>query len=116
MPGRIHAADRPAFIEAFPNAIVNIHPSLLPAFPGLRAAQALAHGVKVSGVTVHLVTAELDAGPDHRAARGADARERHRRQPRGAHPRRGAPGLPRGGPARLDGVEGRAAWSTGLKP
>jgi phosphoribosylglycinamide formyltransferase-1 len=54
----------PAFIDAYPNAIVNIHPSLLPAFPGLHAQrQALAHGVKVSGVTVHLVTAELDAGP-----------------------------------------------------
>jgi len=51
-------------IEAFPAAIVNIHPSLLPAFPGLDAQrQALAHGVRVSGVTVHLVTAELDAGP-----------------------------------------------------
>jgi phosphoribosylglycinamide formyltransferase 1 len=54
----------PAFIDAYPNAIVNIHPSLLPAFPGLHAQrQALAHGVRVSGVTVHLVTAELDAGP-----------------------------------------------------
>jgi phosphoribosylglycinamide formyltransferase-1 len=54
----------PAFIAAFPDAIVNIHPSLLPSFPGLHAQrQALAHGVKVSGVTVHLVTAELDAGP-----------------------------------------------------
>jgi phosphoribosylglycinamide formyltransferase 1 len=54
----------PAFIAAFPDAIVNIHPSLLPAFPGLHAQrQALAHGVMVSGVTVHLVTAELDAGP-----------------------------------------------------
>jgi phosphoribosylglycinamide formyltransferase 1 len=52
------------FIAAFPDRIVNIHPSLLPAFPGLHApAQALAHGVKVSGVTVHLVTAELDDGP-----------------------------------------------------
>jgi len=52
------------FIEAFPGAIVNIHPSLLPSFPGLHAQrQALVHGVKVSGVTVHLVTAELDAGP-----------------------------------------------------
>jgi len=54
----------PAFIEAFPNAILNIHPSLLPAFPGLDAQrQAWAHGVKVSGATVHLVTADLDAGP-----------------------------------------------------
>ena len=51
-------------IDAFPNAVLNIHPSLLPSFPGLHAQrQALAHGVKVSGVTVHLVTAELDAGP-----------------------------------------------------
>jgi phosphoribosylglycinamide formyltransferase-1 len=53
-----------AFVEAFPNAVLNIHPSLLPSFPGLdAAAQAVAHGVKVSGVTVHLVTEELDAGP-----------------------------------------------------
>jgi phosphoribosylglycinamide formyltransferase-1 len=51
-------------IDAFPNAILNIHPSLLPAFPGLDAQrQAIEHGVKVSGVTVHLVTAELDGGP-----------------------------------------------------
>ena len=51
-------------IEAFPNRILNIHPSLLPAFPGLDAqTQAVDHGVKVSGVTVHLVTAELDGGP-----------------------------------------------------
>jgi phosphoribosylglycinamide formyltransferase-1 len=51
-------------IEAFPNAILNIHPSLLPAFPGLDAQrQALEHGVKVSGATVHLVTSDLDGGP-----------------------------------------------------
>ncbi len=51
-------------IEAFPNRILNIHPSLLPAFPGLDAQQqAFDHGVKVTGVTVHLVTAELDGGP-----------------------------------------------------
>jgi phosphoribosylglycinamide formyltransferase-1 len=51
-------------IDAFPNAILNIHPSLLPAFPGVDAQrQALEHGVKVSGVTVHLVTPELDGGP-----------------------------------------------------
>jgi phosphoribosylglycinamide formyltransferase-1 len=54
----------PAFIAAFPNSIVNIHPSLLPAFPGLDAQrQAFDHGVRVTGATVHLVTAELDAGP-----------------------------------------------------
>jgi phosphoribosylglycinamide formyltransferase-1 len=51
-------------IDAFPNAILNIHPSLLPAFPGLNAQhQAIEHGVKVSGVTVHFVTLELDGGP-----------------------------------------------------
>ena len=51
-------------LDAFPNAILNIHPSLLPAFPGVDAQrQALAHGVKVAGATVHLVTKELDAGP-----------------------------------------------------
>jgi phosphoribosylglycinamide formyltransferase 1 len=51
-------------LEAFPNAILNIHPALLPSFPGLHPQrQALEHGVKVSGVTVHLVTAELDGGP-----------------------------------------------------
>jgi phosphoribosylglycinamide formyltransferase 1 len=54
----------PAFIESFPHAVLNIHPSLLPAFPGLDAQrQAFHHGVKVAGATVHLVTAELDAGP-----------------------------------------------------
>lgn len=53
-----------AFLSAFPNAVLNVHPSLLPAFPGVDAQrQALAHGVKVSGATVHLVTEELDGGP-----------------------------------------------------
>ena len=51
-------------LDAFPNAILNIHPSLLPAFPGVDAQrQALEHGVKIAGATVHLVTGELDAGP-----------------------------------------------------
>ncbi len=51
-------------LDAFPNAIVNIHPSLLPSFPGVDAQRrALDYGVKVSGVTVHLVTATLDDGP-----------------------------------------------------
>ena len=52
------------FVSQFPNAILNIHPSLLPAFPGLDAQhQALAHGVKVSGCTVHFVDESLDSGP-----------------------------------------------------
>jgi len=54
----------PTFCDAFPNAILNIPPSLLPAFPGVDAQrQALEHGAKVSGATVHFVTPELDAGP-----------------------------------------------------
>ena len=54
----------PAFCAAFPNAILNVHPSLLPAFPGVDAQhQAFDAGVKVSGATVHFVTPELDAGP-----------------------------------------------------
>lgn len=63
LAGFMRLIGRP-LLDAFPNAIVNIHPSLLPAFPGVDAqAQALAHGVKISGVTVHLVTGELDGGP-----------------------------------------------------
>jgi phosphoribosylglycinamide formyltransferase-1 len=54
----------PCFIEAFRKRILNIHPSLLPAFPGLDAQrQALDHGVKVSGCTVHFVDETLDGGP-----------------------------------------------------
>jgi phosphoribosylglycinamide formyltransferase 1 len=54
----------PAFIAAYPMRIINIHPSLLPAFPGVDAqAQAIAYGVKVSGCTVHFVDENLDAGP-----------------------------------------------------
>src|SRR4051794_35354997 len=54
----------PEFIRAFPHRILNIHPSLLPAFPGLDAQkQAIEYGVKVSGCTVHLVDEALDHGP-----------------------------------------------------
>ncbi len=54
----------PYFVAAFPSRILNIHPSLLPAFPGLEAQrQALEYGVKWSGCTVHIVDENLDAGP-----------------------------------------------------
>ena len=54
----------PFFIQSYPNRILNIHPSLLPAFPGLNAQrQALDYGVKVTGCTVHFVDEELDHGP-----------------------------------------------------
>ena len=53
----------PAFLAAFPNRVLNIHPSLLPAFPGLDAQrQALEYGVQVSGCTVHFVDEDLDHG------------------------------------------------------
>ena len=53
-----------AFLERFPQAVINVHPSLLPAFPGIGAVeQALAYGVKVFGVTVHFVDAGVDTGP-----------------------------------------------------
>jgi phosphoribosylglycinamide formyltransferase-1 len=54
----------PWFVQQFPRRILNIHPSLLPAFPGLEAQeQAFAYGVRVSGCTVHFVDEELDHGP-----------------------------------------------------
>jgi phosphoribosylglycinamide formyltransferase-1 len=54
----------PGFIRRFAGRIVNVHPALLPAFPGLRAmAQALEHGVKVAGVTIHFVDEGVDSGP-----------------------------------------------------
>jgi phosphoribosylglycinamide formyltransferase-1 len=54
----------PEFVRAFPNRILNIHPSLLPAFPGLEAQkQAIEYGAKVSGCTVHFVDEHLDHGP-----------------------------------------------------
>jgi phosphoribosylglycinamide formyltransferase-1 len=54
----------PTFLRAFPRRVLNVHPSLLPAFPGLDAQrQAWEHGVKVSGATVHIVDEGLDSGP-----------------------------------------------------
>ncbi len=63
LAGFMRRIGRP-LLDAFPNAVLNIHPSLLPSFPGVDAQrQAIEHGMKVSGVTVHFVTEELDAGP-----------------------------------------------------
>lgn len=73
------------FVDRFPLRIVNTHPSLLPAFPGVDApAQALAHGVKLAGVTLHFVDASLDGGPIIAQAAvpvldGDDARTLHAR-------------------------------------
>ena len=68
------------FVDSFPQRILNIHPSLLPAFPGTQAQrQAVDHGVKVAGCTVHIVDSELDNGPivlqKTVAVRGQDSAE-----------------------------------------
>lgn len=89
---RVLTAD---FVDRYPLRIINTHPSLLPAFPGLDApAQAVAHGVKLSGVTIHFVDASLDSGPiiaqsavpvldgdDARALHARIQREEHRLLP-----------------------------------
>lgn len=63
LAGYLRIVGRP-LLEAFPNRILNIHPALLPSFRGLDAQrQAIEYGVKIAGVTVHIVTAELDDGP-----------------------------------------------------
>ncbi len=54
----------PAFLQRFPERVINVHPALLPSFPGLDAiGQALEHGAKVTGVTVHFVDEDVDSGP-----------------------------------------------------
>jgi phosphoribosylglycinamide formyltransferase-1 len=79
------------FVDRYPLRIVNTHPSLLPAFPGLdAAAQAIAHGAKLSGVTIHFVDASLDGGPIIAQAAvpvldGDDARTLHARIQREEH-------------------------------
>ena len=108
----------PAVLAAFGGRILNVHPSLLPSFPGpARRRDALAAGVAVTGVTVHLVDATLDGGPDRRPGGGAGPPRRHRGRPPRAPPRGrapaaaggrgGAPGRRAGGrrwraPGRLD--------------
>jgi len=68
----------PEFLDRFPGAVVNVHPALLPAFPGLNSVeQAVAYGVKVHGVTVHFVDEGVDTGPIilQRAIELPDARD-----------------------------------------
>jgi len=86
-----------SFIRRYPQRILNVHPSLLPAFPGLHAHRdALAHGVKVSGCTVHFVDEGLDSGPIIKQAAVAGARWRHGRISGRPHPEGRAPHLQRG--------------------
>ena len=83
-----------SFVRAFPQRILNIHPSLLPAFPGLDAQkQALEHGVKITGCTVHLVDEFLDAGPILLQSCRAGSGRRHSRIAFGAHSDGRAPHL-----------------------
>jgi formyltetrahydrofolate-dependent phosphoribosylglycinamide formyltransferase len=85
----------PAFVRAHAGRIVNVHPSLLPAFPGKDAQrQALEHGVKVSGATVHLVDEGLDSGPIVMQEAVACTGRRRRRIVERAHPGGGASHLP----------------------
>jgi len=91
-------------LEAFPHRVLNIHPSLLPAFRGLHAQrQALEHGVRVAGATVHLVTAALDDGPIVTQAAVPVRDDDNSRHALGANSDRGASHLPggdRSGPRR----------------
>ena len=69
----------PSFVERFRNRIINVHPALLPSFPGLDAVgQALEHGVRITGVTVHFVDEGVDSGPIILQARGGGATRRER--------------------------------------
>ena len=101
----------PEFVAAFPNRILNIHPSLLPAFPGLDAQeQAFDYGVKVTGCTVHFVDEELDHGAIvvQRAVPVLDTDDAHSLAERILERR--APGLHRGDCARGErGVRGSGA-------
>ncbi len=77
----------PAFLRRFPQRVINVHPALLPAFPGIGAIrQALAYGVKVFGVTIHFVDEGVDSGPIilQRALELPDATRRGRRPRRPA--------------------------------
>ncbi len=99
------------FVREFPLRVLNIHPALLPSFAGLDAQhQAIEHGVKISGCTVHFVDEEPRLRADPGASGGAGARRRHGGDALGANPEGGAPHLQRGHPHRALGefrIEGR---------
>ena len=81
----------PAFLARFAGRLVNTHPSLLPAFPGMHAARdALAHGVKVTGCTLFVVDAGVDTGPIVAQVAVPVARRRRRGRAARAHQGRGA--------------------------
>ena len=118
LPRRLHAARRRAAPRRVSqHRILNIHPSLLPAFPGLDAQrQALEHGVRVTGATVHLVTTELDDGPIVLQARGAGAATttRSRRCRRGFSSRSiGSIPRPSGSCSMAAGIDRRPAVRSG---
>ena len=100
----------PRFVRRFAGRLINVHPALLPSFPGLDAiGQALEHGVRITGVTVHFVDEGVDSGPiilqrpvavqpprpRPRRARGGDPRDRARAAARGDPADRGGPGVDR---------------------
>ena len=94
LAGYMHLLTEP-FLDRFPGRIVNVHPSLLPAFPGAHAIEdALAAGVEQTGVTIHLVDEGLDSGPDPPAG---GRRRRAAGDARAADPRGRAPAAARGG-------------------
>ena len=92
-----------AFLDAFPDAVVNIHPSLLPSFPGTNAQyQAWEHGAKWTGATVHLVNEELDGGPIVLQEPVPIRDERRSGHAVGANTREGAPPVPDGDSAPVE--------------
>ena len=104
LAGFMRLVGRP-LLDAFPDRILNIHPSLLPSFPGLEAQrQALEHGVRVTGATVHLVNADLDGGPIVLQAAVPVLDRRHRRHARGSRARsKSTACIPRRSSVVLDG-------------